>query len=80
MEELIELLKKTLPTAKFADGDRLISSGKVDSLGVITIVMAISEEYGISLDPDDISVQNFDSVESIWKLIRSKRQNLYPSR
>ena len=76
MEKLMELLKNTLPTVTFTEQDKLISSGKIDSLGLITIVMAISEEYGIILDPDDISVQNFDSVEKIWKLINQKRNSI----
>ncbi len=75
MEKLIELLKSNLPTVEFADGDKLITGGKIDSIGVITIVMAISEEYEITLDPEDISVRNFDSIESIWKLINQKQVN-----
>ena len=73
MERLIELLKNTMPTVNFGDGKNLISGGIIDSLGVITIVMTISEEYGISLDPEDISIANFDSIESIWELIVKKQ-------
>lgn len=75
MERLLDLLKTALPTVDFGDGNHLISGGKIDSLGVITIVMALGDAYGIALDPDDISVENFDSVESIMNLVQEKQQN-----
>ena len=75
MERLLEVLKNTLPTIEFGDGNNLISGGIIDSLGVISIVMALSDEYGITLDPDDISVENFNSVESIRKLVEKKQMD-----
>ena len=75
MEKLLEVLKKALPTVDFGDGENLISGGKIDSLGVINIVMTIGEEYGVMLDPEDISVKNFDSVENIRRLIECRQKD-----
>ena len=69
----MEILKNTFPTVELGDGNHLITGGKIDSIGIITIVMTLSAEYDVTLDPDDISVENFDSVENIWKLIERKK-------
>ena len=75
MEEVLVFLKETLPTVDFADGENLISKGILDSLAIISIVMGIAEKYGVSVDVDDISVENFDSVEKIAELIERKKNN-----
>ena len=75
MEEVLVFLKETLPTVDFADGKNLVSKGILDSLAIISIVMAITEKYGVSVDVEDISVENFDSVEKIAEMIERKKSN-----
>ena len=75
LEEVFEFLKETLPTVDFADGKNLISKGILDSLAIISIVMGIVEKYGISVDVEDISVENFDSVEKIAEMIERKKSD-----
>lgn len=75
MEEVLVFLKEILPTVDFADGNNLISKGILDSLAIITIVMEIPEKFGVCIDAEDISVENFDSVEKIAELIERKKGN-----
>lgn len=45
------------------DGDTdLLLSGAVDSLGVIRITHWMEEETGISVDPGDVTLENFQTV------------------
>ena len=76
MEAVLDFLKETLPTVDFADGENLITNGILDSLAIITIVMGIVEKYGVSVGVEDISVENFNSVEKIAQLIERKRNEV----
>jgi D-alanine--poly(phosphoribitol) ligase subunit 2 len=72
MEKLIELLNKTVSNVDFRKEKNLFSSGLLDSVSVATIIVALSEEYGIDITINDISRENFESVNAMYKLIQKK--------
>lgn len=48
------------------DGDTdLLLSGAVDSLGVIRITHWMEEETGVSVDPGDVTLENFQTVSKM---------------
>ncbi|MBT0858593.1 acyl carrier protein [Campylobacter coli] len=47
----------------------LFSSGKIDSLDIINLVGEIEKFYQIALDFDSLIPENFESFDSIKKLI-----------
>ena len=54
------------------DGDTdLLLTGLVDSLGVVLIVEWIETELGRSIDPADVVLENFQTVESMMEFLRS---------
>lgn len=59
----------------FAPGDdaSLLDEGIVDSIGVLELVDFVSTQFGISVGPDDITPENFDSVNRLARYIRLKR-------
>ncbi len=52
--------------------DLLITSGFLDSMSMVNLVIALQGEFGVMLDMGDMSVENFDTVESITKLVESR--------
>jgi len=46
-------------------GEDLLGSGLVDSLGVMRLVTHIEKTYGVSVPPDDVTIENFMSVETM---------------
>ena len=55
-----------------ADGDvdlaydeDLLMSGMVNSLGVMRLVSYTSEAFGIEIPPEDITMENFVSIEAL---------------
>lgn len=54
------------------DDDSLLGLGLLDSLGVQDLISFIEKEYGISVQPDDLTPDNFDSIVTITKFINSK--------
>jgi acyl carrier protein len=49
-----------------------MSSGTLDSLSMLEVVMGLEEIYGVSLDAFELNPDNFDTVDDIARLIHSK--------
>lgn len=45
---------------------------ELDSLGVTTILMLLSEEYGIELEARDATPKNLKTIDSIVDMVKSK--------
>ena len=73
MKETIRtLLEDALPIVDL-DSDFLFS--ELDSLGVTTIMMVLSDHFGIKLETEDATPKNLMSLDSIVKLVESKLNN-----
>lgn len=46
--------------------------GELDSLGITTILMLLSEEYGVKLDHSDVTPRNFRNIDSLTKMVEDK--------
>jgi acyl carrier protein len=57
--------------ARLADGDPLFPE-VIDSLGVMEVVEFIEEQYGITIDEDEMLSDNFRSLEAISALVDRK--------
>ena len=68
-QRIIDLLSDNLPMVDL-DSDFLFS--ELDSLGVTTILMVLSEEYNIHLDSKDATPKNLKTIDSIVKLVETK--------
>ena len=54
----------------------LLLSGVVDSLGVIRITEWVEDEAGILVDPGDVTIDNFQTIERIVGFISSRRASV----
>ena len=68
-EKIRQMLEEVLPLVDF-DSDFLFS--ELDSLRVTTILMNISDAYGITLDATDATPRNLRSLDSLVALVESK--------
>lgn len=69
MEKLLTILKKINAEIDFENEKDLVDSGALDSLVIVQIITAIEDEYGVSIDPDDIDPDNFQSAEAMLDMI-----------
>lgn len=69
MQELIDLLSKLHPDIDFRNESGLITDGILTSLDVVTIVMEINDKLDISIPPEEIIPENFDSVTALWSML-----------
>ena len=68
-ERIKELLEEMLPLLDL-ESDFLFS--ELDSLGVTTILMTLSEEFGIELDAKDATPKNLRTLDSIVQMVEQK--------
>lgn len=70
MEELIEILQSLKPDVKFTKDTRLVDDKIFDSLGMISLVAELSDEFDIEISPMDIVPENFETVETLYQMIK----------
>ncbi len=71
-EEIRAMLEEMLPLVDF-DSDFLFS--ELDSLGITTILMTLSDRYHIKLEATDATPKNFRSLDSLVALVEQKRNS-----
>ena len=68
-EHIRTLLEDLLPLIDL-DSDFLFA--ELDSLGVTTILMVLSQEYGIELEAKDATPKNLRSLDSIVEMVNRR--------
>ena len=68
-EEIRKRLEEVWPIVD-CDSDFLFQ--ELDSLGITTILMTLSDMYGIELDRKDVTPKNFRSLDSLVELVETK--------
>lgn len=72
MEKLLTLLRNINEDVDFASETELVDKGIFNSLDFVNIILAIEQNFGVEIDPDEIDPDNFQSVEAMWKMIQKK--------
>ena len=68
-EDIRKKLEEVLPIVDF-DSDFLFQ--ELDSLGITTILMVLSDMYGIELNRSDVTPKNFKNLDSLVELVKRK--------
>jgi acyl carrier protein len=51
-----------LPDRSLAEDDDLLTTGRINSLGVMRLVAFIEAEFNVTISPEDVTLENFRSV------------------
>lgn len=68
-EKIKKMLEDALPLVDF-DSDFLFS--ELDSLGVTTILMMLSDEFNIKLEATDATPKNLKTLDSIVAMVEKR--------
>jgi len=68
-QRILDILTEAMPAVDF-ESDFLFS--ELDSLGVATIMLLLTDEYGIKLDAMDATPKNFKTIDSIVAMVERK--------
>ena len=63
------------PLAKsrsMGDADNLLQSGLVDSLGILDVVAFLEQQFGFTVDDEELIPENFESVDTLTKFTERK--------
>ena len=72
-EKLLDLLCECCPGVDFENETALIDDGLLESLDIVTIASALVGEFDVQLSVDDLVPENFNSLDALLGLIRSKQ-------
>ena len=72
-KQIMEILTKICPGVDFENEKALIDDGLIDSLDIVAVVTELMEAFDVELGVDDLTPENFNSVEAIEELIESKQ-------
>ncbi len=70
MDKIMEILKSIRGDVDFASEKALIDDGILDSFDVVGIIGELADEFDIEITIDDMTPENFNSVESICALVK----------
>jgi len=62
-----------MDATEIAPDQLLMSSGILDSFGLVTVLSLVEEAVGREIAPADLTFENFDSVERILAFVERSR-------
>ena len=51
---------------------QLVEQGIIDSIGIFNLILHLEEKFNISIDGDEINLNEFGTIKKISKLISNK--------
>ena len=68
-DQIIEILTEICPGVDFEQETSLIDDGLIDSLDIVAVVTDLMDTFDVQLGVDDLTPENFNSVDAICQLI-----------
>lgn len=59
--------------AVVGDDDDLLGSWAIDSVGMMSLVLFVEEEFRVGVPPEDVTIENFVSISAIDAYLRSRQ-------
>ena len=69
MDEILQILDEVKPGLEAGEHDELVKTGLLDSVDIMGIVMAISEEFDLEVTPLDLMEENFHTAAAMLALV-----------
>ena len=76
LSKLTDFIKSDLARGKGAtqlcETDDLVEAEIMDSLGIMKLILFLENNYSIKISDDDLTLENFTSIQSIDSLVQRK--------
>jgi acyl carrier protein len=73
-EKIIAILEKIRPGVSDDLTARFVTDEILDSLDVMNIIVALEDAFNIELDPEEVVIDNFESVEAIATFVAKHKE------
>jgi len=70
LKEILYILKQIRPEWNFTESKDFINEGLLDSFDIVTLVSKFEERFGISIDGEDVTPENFKNLATLEDFIR----------
>ena len=75
-EEILEALAELHPEVDdFESVEELVHGKTLDSLDIVTLISDLSERFDIEISPQEITYENFDTVEGLVAMVNRLQNN-----
>jgi acyl carrier protein len=71
--EISRLIAKTLLVEVDSPEDDLLSSGIVDSLTLVQLLVSLEDYYGLQIPLQDLEIDDLRSISSLARLVNSRQ-------
>ena len=71
--EIIGYLAHFLPVDQLADDDDIFRRGFVSSMFAMQLVVFVEDHFGLTVENDDLELENFRSVAALTAFVDAKR-------
>ncbi|HPZ23323.1 MAG TPA: acyl carrier protein [Bacilli bacterium] len=72
--KIIEILNQIKPGVDYNSEKHLITDGILTSFDIVTLIANLTEEFDIEITIKDVIPENFESIETLEKLVESKEE------
>ena len=68
-EQIVAILKDLKPTKSLEGLTNIIDGGFLDSFEIMNLIMALSETFDIMIDFEEITAENFNSIDAMVAMV-----------
>lgn len=73
-EQVANILKEVKQGRDLSNVNDIVEGGYLDSMELMVLITCLSDAFKVEIDFDDISPENFNSIDSISKMIERKNE------
>lgn len=70
IEKVLQMLKDYTKNEEIQSDTKLISTGILESISVISLISEFEDEFGVEFDLQDLEFEQFNTAESIADIIQ----------
>lgn len=68
-EQICAILKEVKPNKNLEGLTNIVEGGYLDSFEIMNLIMMLSETFGIEIDFEEITAENFNSIEAMVAMV-----------
>lgn len=69
LDEIMKILAEVKPGIEAEPDTELVRTGVLDSVDIMSVVMALAEEFDLEISPLDLKEENFHTPNAILDLV-----------
>ena len=68
-EQIVNILKEIKPNKNLEGLDNIVDGAYLDSFEIMNLIMMLAETFGIEIDFEEITAENFNSIDAMVSMV-----------